>query len=81
MTGVQMSSEEGAAVAMHDSHHSSAQLPSDKIPGAAAQALRQVLLLLFAQVAAIISSTFYSGWFLMAGFIIPRPRIPGWWIW
>ncbi|BDA47821.1 probable pleiotropic drug resistance protein 1 [Coccomyxa sp. Obi] len=33
------------------------------------------------QVAAIISSTFYSGWFLLAGFIIPRPRIPGWWIW
>ncbi|EIE18194.1 putative pleiotropic drug resistance protein 3 [Coccomyxa subellipsoidea C-169] len=33
------------------------------------------------QVAAIISSTFYSAWFLLAGFIIPRPRIPGWWIW
>ncbi len=33
------------------------------------------------QVAAIISSTFYSSWFLLAGFIIPRPRIPGWWIW
>eukprot|EP00884_Botryococcus_braunii_P014151 jgi/Botrbrau1/22737/Bobra.0132s0074.2 len=33
------------------------------------------------QVAAIVSSFSYSGWFLFGGFIIPRTRIPGWWIW
>jgi hypothetical protein len=25
------------------------------------------------QVSAILSSLFYSGWFLLAGFILPRP--------
>ncbi|KAK9816709.1 hypothetical protein WJX72_004056 [[Myrmecia] bisecta] len=33
------------------------------------------------QLAAVISSFFYSLWFLFAGFIIPRPRMPGWWVW
>ncbi|KAK9830255.1 hypothetical protein WJX72_010612 [[Myrmecia] bisecta] len=33
------------------------------------------------QMAAVISSAFYSLWFLFAGFVIPRPRIPGWWVW
>ena len=23
----------------------------------------------------------YAVWNLMAGFIIPKPRVPGWWIW
>lgn len=23
----------------------------------------------------------YALWNLMAGFIIPKPRVPGWWIW
>ncbi|KAK4380974.1 Pleiotropic drug resistance protein 1 [Sesamum angolense] len=32
-------------------------------------------------VAAIISSFFYSLWNLFSGFIIPRPRIPVWWRW
>ncbi|CAK0748752.1 hypothetical protein CVIRNUC_001857 [Coccomyxa viridis] len=33
------------------------------------------------QVSAIISSACYSSWFLLAGFVVPRPRIPGWLIW
>ncbi|XP_058112161.1 ABC transporter G family member 39-like isoform X2 [Magnolia sinica] len=32
-------------------------------------------------IAAIVSSAFYSLWNLFAGFIIPRPRIPIWWRW
>ncbi|KAI4306609.1 hypothetical protein L6164_029870 [Bauhinia variegata] len=31
--------------------------------------------------AAVISSAFYSLWNLLSGFLIPRTRIPGWWIW
>ncbi|GAQ91789.1 pleiotropic drug resistance protein [Klebsormidium nitens] len=31
--------------------------------------------------ASIISSFFYSFWNLFAGFLIPLPRIPGWWVW
>ncbi|KAH9661866.1 ABC transporter G family member 31 [Citrus sinensis] len=31
--------------------------------------------------AAVISSAFYSLWNLQSGFLIPRPSIPGWWIW
>ncbi|KAJ8747740.1 hypothetical protein K2173_013115 [Erythroxylum novogranatense] len=31
--------------------------------------------------AAVISSAFYSLWNLLSGFLIPQPRIPGWWIW
>lgn len=23
----------------------------------------------------------YAVWNLMAGFIIPQPKVPGWWIW
>ncbi|KAK9906410.1 hypothetical protein WJX75_001426 [Coccomyxa subellipsoidea] len=33
------------------------------------------------QLAAVISSAFYSLWFLFAGFLIPRPRMPAWWKW
>ncbi|CAM6100115.1 unnamed protein product [Calypogeia fissa] len=33
------------------------------------------------QMAAVVSSAFYSIWNLFAGFLIPRPRIAGWWIW
>ncbi|XP_022777195.1 ABC transporter G family member 36-like isoform X2 [Durio zibethinus] len=33
------------------------------------------------QVAATLSSAFYSLFNLFSGFFIPRPRIPGWWIW
>ncbi|KAK9291868.1 hypothetical protein L1049_019818 [Liquidambar formosana] len=33
------------------------------------------------QVAAIISSAFYTMLNLFAGFLIPKPRIPKWWIW
>ncbi|KAL3696501.1 hypothetical protein R1sor_010577 [Riccia sorocarpa] len=33
------------------------------------------------QLAAVISSFFYSIWNLFSGFLIPRPRIPPWWIW
>ncbi|BBN01006.1 hypothetical protein Mp_2g03890 [Marchantia polymorpha subsp. ruderalis] len=32
-------------------------------------------------VAAVVSSAFYSLWNLFSGFLIPRPRIPGWWVW
>ncbi|KAL8536980.1 hypothetical protein ACS0TY_012239 [Phlomoides rotata] len=32
-------------------------------------------------IAAIISSFFYSLWNLFSGFIVPRPRIPIWWRW
>ncbi|XP_051137797.1 pleiotropic drug resistance protein 1-like [Andrographis paniculata] len=32
-------------------------------------------------IAAIISSAFYSIWNLFSGFIIPKPRIPVWWRW
>lgn len=31
--------------------------------------------------AAVISSAFYSLWNLLSGFLIPKPYIPGWWIW
>ncbi|XP_024516623.1 ABC transporter G family member 31 [Selaginella moellendorffii] len=33
------------------------------------------------QLAAVISSAFYSLWNLFSGFIIPQPLIPGWWVW
>lgn len=33
------------------------------------------------QLAAVISSGFYSIWFLFSGFLIPRPRMPVWWRW
>lgn len=33
------------------------------------------------QLAAVVSSAFYSIWNLLAGFLIPKPKIPGWWIW
>lgn len=32
-------------------------------------------------VSAIVSAAFYGIWNLFAGFVIPRSRIPGWWIW
>ncbi|KAL1161231.1 hypothetical protein V6Z11_A07G119600 [Gossypium hirsutum] len=31
--------------------------------------------------AAVVSSAFYSFWNLLSGFLVPKPRIPGWWIW
>uniref|UniRef100_A0A803PVF3 ABC transporter domain-containing protein n=2 Tax=Cannabis sativa TaxID=3483 RepID=A0A803PVF3_CANSA len=31
--------------------------------------------------AAVISSAFYSLWNLLSGFLVPQPNIPGWWIW
>ncbi|KAK4857153.1 hypothetical protein QYF36_025115 [Acer negundo] len=31
--------------------------------------------------AAVISSAFYSLWNLFSGFLVPKPSIPGWWIW
>ncbi|CAM8984989.1 unnamed protein product [Rhodiola kirilowii] len=31
--------------------------------------------------AAVVSSAFYSLWNLLSGFLIPKPKIPGWWIW
>ncbi|XP_057870080.2 ABC transporter G family member 35 [Cryptomeria japonica] len=34
-----------------------------------------------AQVAAILASAFYSIFNLFAGFLIPQPQIPGWWVW
>ncbi|GJX49894.1 ABC transporter G family member 31 [Tanacetum coccineum] len=33
------------------------------------------------QMAAVVSSAFYSLWNLLAGFLVPKPNIPGWWIW
>ncbi|XP_042491605.1 ABC transporter G family member 31-like [Macadamia integrifolia] len=33
------------------------------------------------QLAAVISSAFYSLWNLLSGFLVPQPNIPGWWIW
>ncbi|XP_022148375.1 ABC transporter G family member 31 isoform X2 [Momordica charantia] len=33
------------------------------------------------QVAAVVSSAFYSLWNLLSGFLVPKPNIPGWWIW
>ncbi|KAG6540832.1 hypothetical protein Mapa_017810 [Marchantia paleacea] len=33
------------------------------------------------QLAAVISSFFYSVWNLFSGFLIPRPEMPGWWVW
>ncbi|TQE12215.1 hypothetical protein C1H46_002140 [Malus baccata] len=33
------------------------------------------------QVAAIFAAAFYSVFNLFSGFFIPRPKIPGWWIW
>ncbi|XP_027181407.1 pleiotropic drug resistance protein 1-like isoform X2 [Coffea eugenioides] len=32
-------------------------------------------------IAAIVSSSFYSIWNLFSGFIVPKPRIPVWWRW
>ncbi|PQP96196.1 ABC transporter G family member 31 [Prunus yedoensis var. nudiflora] len=31
--------------------------------------------------AAVVSSAFYSLWNLLSGFLVPKPHIPGWWIW
>ncbi|KAK3206522.1 hypothetical protein Dsin_020568 [Dipteronia sinensis] len=31
--------------------------------------------------AAVISSAFYSLWNLLSGFLVPKPSIPGWWVW
>ncbi|KAF6153601.1 hypothetical protein GIB67_027468 [Kingdonia uniflora] len=31
--------------------------------------------------AAVVSTAFYSLWNLLSGFLVPKPRIPGWWIW
>ncbi|KAK4412483.1 ABC transporter G family member 31 [Sesamum alatum] len=31
--------------------------------------------------AAVVSSAFYSLWNLLSGFLVPKPSIPGWWIW
>ncbi|KAK1265096.1 Pleiotropic drug resistance protein 13 [Acorus gramineus] len=31
--------------------------------------------------AAVVSSAFYSLWSLLSGFLVPKPKIPGWWIW
>uniref|UniRef100_A0A5B7BKX4 Putative ABC transporter G family member 31-like n=1 Tax=Davidia involucrata TaxID=16924 RepID=A0A5B7BKX4_DAVIN len=31
--------------------------------------------------AAVVSSAFYSLWNLLSGFLVPKPYIPGWWIW
>ncbi|XP_042434500.1 ABC transporter G family member 42-like isoform X2 [Zingiber officinale] len=33
------------------------------------------------QVAAVLAATFYSLFNLFSGFLIPRPRIPKWWLW
>ncbi|KAK4492092.1 hypothetical protein RD792_002889 [Penstemon davidsonii] len=33
------------------------------------------------QMAAVVSSAFYSLWNLLSGFLVPKPEIPGWWIW
>ncbi|XP_058109104.1 ABC transporter G family member 31-like [Magnolia sinica] len=33
------------------------------------------------QFSAVVSSTFYSLWNLMSGFLVPKPNIPRWWIW
>ncbi|XVF19871.1 hypothetical protein REPUB_Repub11eG0148300 [Reevesia pubescens] len=33
------------------------------------------------QEAAVVSSAFYSLWNLLSGFLVPKPKIPGWWIW
>ncbi|XP_073114830.1 ABC transporter G family member 51 [Elaeis guineensis] len=33
------------------------------------------------QLAAVVSSAFYSLWNLLSGFLVPKPNIPGWWIW
>lgn len=33
------------------------------------------------KVAAVLSSNFYSLYNLFAGFIMPEPQVPGWWIW
>ena len=33
------------------------------------------------QVAAVVSSTFYSIWNLFSGFLIPQPSMPRWWFW
>ncbi|KAL4188327.1 hypothetical protein AMTRI_Chr08g159510 [Amborella trichopoda] len=30
---------------------------------------------------AVVSSAFYSLWNLLSGFLVPKPMIPGWWIW
>ncbi|KAG9459399.1 hypothetical protein H6P81_003907 [Aristolochia fimbriata] len=32
-------------------------------------------------IAAIVASAFYAIWNLFSGFLIPEPRIPGWWKW
>ena len=33
------------------------------------------------KVAAVLSSNFYSLANLFAGFLAPRPTVPGWWVW
>ncbi|WCJ30776.1 ABC transporter G family member 37 [Euphorbia peplus] len=33
------------------------------------------------QVASILASTFYAILILFSGFVVPKPRIPNWWIW
>ncbi|CAK9326772.1 unnamed protein product [Citrullus colocynthis] len=33
------------------------------------------------QIASILSSAFYTMFNLFAGFLVPKPQIPGWWIW
>ncbi|KAL4188821.1 hypothetical protein AMTRI_Chr08g162380 [Amborella trichopoda] len=33
------------------------------------------------QLAAVVSSAFYSLWKFLSGFLAPKPMIPGWWIW
>lgn len=33
------------------------------------------------QVSAVLSSGFYTLWFLFAGFIVPRPEMKCWWCW
>ncbi|EXC25846.1 ABC transporter G family member 40 [Morus notabilis] len=32
-------------------------------------------------IAQIVSAAFYGLWNLFSGFVIPRPRMPGWWVW
>nr|QVT92296.1 ABC transporter [Salvia miltiorrhiza] len=31
--------------------------------------------------ASVVASLFYSLWNLLSGFLVPKPNIPGWWIW
>eukprot|EP01018_Ginkgo_biloba_P031440 Gb_04573 [translate_table: standard] len=34
-----------------------------------------------AQVASILASSFYAVFNLFSGFLVPRPQLPGWWVW